>query len=332
VGKLILAGLFLWAGYGLLGVIIAYLLIQGIVFIVAIYKIISEIGFIIPKFIYMREYLRFSLHLTPNSLIRWITDSSDRYLVSYFLGLSSVGIYSAAYSIGWLINLLIAPIQFILYPELSKMYDEGKEEQVKTYLSYSLRYFLMLAIPTVFGLAALGKPLLEIITTENFVSGWTVIPLVAFAGLLAGVFQIIINITHLVKQTKMNLYIYVLAAVVNIIFNILFIPSIGITGAAISTVLSFIVMIVACYCISSKYLWFDINYFSILKFFVASLIMYVCITVVFYPNNIVELIILVFFGIAIYFMFMFLLKGFSCNEIVTSKKLVIQLVKKIRSK
>jgi O-antigen/teichoic acid export membrane protein len=324
IGKLLFAAILLWAGYGLLGVIVAFLAVQGLVFIGAMYKIIKEIGIIIPKFIYIREYLNFSLPLTPNSLIRWVTDSSDRYLVTFFLGLGSVGVYSAAYSIGWLIQLLIAPIQFILYPELSKLYDEGKNDQVNLYLSYSLRYFLMLAIPAVFGLAALAKPLLRILTSESFVSGWSIIPLIAFAGLLAGVFQILINITHLVKQTKFNFYILLIASLTNIILNLYLIPIYGITGAATATVISYLSMVSICSVISRKYMSVEINLLSITKILIASIFMHYVVSLI-NPHDTIFLLISVIVGIIIYILSLYALKVFTNKEKLYFKHIFLRL-------
>jgi O-antigen/teichoic acid export membrane protein len=88
-GKLFFILILLKMGYGLLGVIAATLLVQGSIFLISLLIIISQIGFTIPRFTYIKEYLKFSLPLTPGSLIRWITESSDRYMVTYFLGLRS---------------------------------------------------------------------------------------------------------------------------------------------------------------------------------------------------------------------------------------------------
>jgi len=240
-------------GYGLLGVIAATLLVQGLIFLISLLTIISQIGFVIPRFTYMKEYLQFSLPLTPTALIRWVTESSDRYLVTYFLGLGSVGVYSAACSIGNLIQLLVSPLQLILLPEISKLFDENKIDQVRTYMSHSLRYFLLITIPAVFGISALAKPLLGVFTTQDFLSGWFVIPIIAFSGLLAGIFQIFVNIMFLVKETKSITYINIVAAASNVLLNLLLIPSIGIGGAALSTLISYFLMIVFCIHVSMKH-------------------------------------------------------------------------------
>ncbi|MBE9481799.1 MAG: flippase [Bacteroidetes bacterium] len=317
-GKLFLIFIFLKMGFGLLGVISAILIIQILLFIIAMSIVISQIGFAIPRFSHISEYLKYSAPLTPNSLIRWITDFSDRYVVGYFLGLSSVGIYSASYAIGNLVSLFVAPIQMILFPELSKLFDNGDIDKVQAYLSSSMKYFLLIAIPAVFGLSALSKPILNILTTSEFASGSIVIPIIALSGLLAGIFQIVINITHLVKKTKFNLYIHVVAALLNIVFNFILIPSIGILGAAIATLISYIVMVLACIHISFKHITFDWNFIFISKCIVASSIMYGVILLK-SPSNATELLILSGLGAVIYLLILLSFKSFSKNEIKAVK-------------
>lgn len=323
-GQLILTLIFLFMGFGLLGVISAVLIIQSLLFFISIFKIVSQIGFKIPQFKYIRDYLNYSVPLTPNSLIRWITDSSDRYMVAYFLGLSQVGIYSASYAIGNLIQLFITPIQLILFPELSKLFDEGKIDEVKSYLSYSMKYFLLIAIPTVFGLSALAKPMLEIFTTQEFISGSIVIPFIALSGLLSGIFQIVINITHLVKKTKFNLYIHIFVALLNVVFNFLLIPSIGIVGAAIATLISYTLMAIICIYVSFRHIVFNLNYNFILKSIVSSSIMY---AVIFYlnPSNIMGLLGSVLLGGFVYLAIMILIKGISRHELNLVKDFCISI-------
>jgi O-antigen/teichoic acid export membrane protein len=274
LGKLFFILILLKMGYGLLGVIEATLLVQSVIILIAFMTIVSQIGFIIPRFTYIREYLQYSLPLTPNTLVRWVSESSDRYLVTYFMGLTSVGIYSAACSFGNLIQLLVSPLQLILFPELSKLYDEGKINDVETYMSHSLRYFLLVAFPAVFGLSALSKPLLIIFTTEDFVSGWIVIPIIAFSGLLAGICQIFTNTLLIVKKTKVPTYISFAAAVLNVLINLLLIPSVGIIGAALSTLLSYFFMAILCMHVSLKYIKHDFYFHDITKSILSSVAMY----------------------------------------------------------
>ena len=320
-GQLFLVLALLLSGFGVMGVILAHLTVDAALFVVAMVRIITQVGFALPKFTYLTEYLRYSLPLTPNSLIRWITDSSDRYLIGFFLGVGSVGIYSAAYAIGNLVQLFISPIQFILFPTLSKLYDEGKSNDVKVYLSYSMKYFLFIAIPAVFGLTVLSKPLLEIFTSPEFVPGSSVIPFIALAGLMAGVFQIVINITHLVKKTQFNLVIHVIAAVINVILNVLLIPMIGILGAAIATTLSYLVMVIICTIVSFRYITFNLHWDFIIKSVAASGIMAGGI-IFMQPAGFTLLIMAIIFGVLTYvFCMIVLFKSFNSREIEIFKNI-----------
>jgi len=318
-GKLLFILALLKMGYGLLGVITATLLVQSIIILIALLTIVSQIGFVIPRFIYIREYLQFSLPLTPNSLIRWVTESSDRYLVTYFLGLGSVGIYSAACSIGNLIQLFVSPLQLILFPELSKLFDENKADKVVIYMSYSLRYFLFISIPAVFGLSALAKPLLGIFTTEDFLSGWFVIPIIAFSGLLAGIYQIFANTLLIVKKTKTQTYINFAAAISNVLINILLIPSIGIIGAAFSTLFSYFFMAIVCIYMSLKYFKYEFHFYDIAKSILSSILMYLFISH-FEILSIIKLFEMTGMGILVYLVTMFLLRGFNDHELSFIKK------------
>jgi O-antigen/teichoic acid export membrane protein len=317
--KLLFILILLKLGYGLFGVLVATLIIQGIVFLIATLTIVLQIGFIIPRFTHIREYIQFSLPLTPIALIRWVTESSDRYLVTYFLGLGSVGVYSAACSIGNLIQLLVSPLQLILLPEISKLFDENKIDRVRVYMAHSLRYFLLITIPAVFGISALAKPLLGVFTTEDFLSGWSVIPIIALSGLMAGIFQIFVNIIFLVKETKYITYINIVAAVSNVLLNLLLIPSYGIRGAAISTLISYFLMIVFCIHVSMKHFVFHFYLYDVVKSIFASLVMYLFVSH-FVISNIYELFGILVMGIVVYVFLMFLIGGFSKQEISLVKR------------
>jgi O-antigen/teichoic acid export membrane protein len=318
-GKLFFILVLLKMGYGLLGVIAATLLVQGLIFSISLLTIVSQIGFVIPRFTYMKQYLQFSLPMTPNVLIRWVTESSDRYLVTYFLGLTSVGVYSAACSIGNLIQLFVSPLQLILLPELSKLFDEDKIDEVRIYLSHSLRYFLIISIPAVFGLSALAKPLLGILTTEDFLSGWLVIPIIALSGLLAGIFQIFINTAFLVKKTKSTTYINIIAAVSNVLINLILIPTVGIIGASLSTLISYFFMAVLCIRLSLKHFKFDFYFRDIAKSILSSMAMYFFVSY-FEISSIVELFEIAGMGVLVYLFVMLILGGFSDHELSLIKR------------
>lgn len=323
LGRIFLTIIFLYANYGLFGVIESAIIIESIAFIIGLFLIIKQIGVSFPSFQHLSEFLHYSLPLTPNGLMMWITDSSDRYIIGYFLGTITVGIYSASYGIGYLIFLFVAPIQMILFPQLSKLYDLGDIPAVKLYISYSLKFFLLIALPAVVGLSVLAKTILIILTSSEFNIGYLIIPFVALAAVFSGIVQILSNIIFITKETKFSFYIVAISSILNLLINILLIPIIGYIAAAISTMFSYIVMAVLCYYKTLKHIPIKIDFIFVLKITISSLCMGVIIN--FLPiNNIFYLIILGFF---IYFAFVILTKAFSRNEI----SYIISNLKKIFS-
>jgi O-antigen/teichoic acid export membrane protein len=320
VGHMVLTIILLiFFGYGIFGVVFSALFSYFVPLVIALIIIIKQVGFSLPSFSEMPKYLRFSLPLAPNSLIFWITDSSDRYIVGFFLGTVSVGIYSAACVIGNLVQLFVWPLQIILFPQLSKLYDNGEIEEVKTYISYSLKFFLLISVPSVVGLTVLANQILVLLTTIDFIKGVTVIPLIALSALFAGIFQIIINITMLCKKTKYNFWIQVFSALLNITLNFILIPLIGILGAAIATLFSFIMMSSMAYIISKKYLRFKFDILFISKIILSSILMGL---IVFLLKEQVSLFLQVLIGIVTYFVFCYVFKIFNKQEISFFKNIL----------
>ncbi len=321
-GRLILILILLVLGFGIIGVIGGVFIIMLLEILISFVLIVRRIGFAFPKFTYIREYLRYSAPITPNSLIRWITESSDRFVIGFFLGVTSVGIYSAGYVIGGLIFQLMYPIQLILFPELSRLYDRLEIETVKFYLSISLKYFLLVAIPAVVGLSALAGPILNLFTTPQFAPGAVVIPFIALSGLLAGIYQIVINVTHLVKKNRFNLIIHVLAAVSNLLLNLLLIPLVGFIGAAIATLISYTITAIVAILFSFRYIRFKIYWSPISKSVAASGFM-AGIILLLPVHSVHNLLFAVASGMVLYVMIMVLIKGLDMRELGSLKDLLL---------
>jgi O-antigen/teichoic acid export membrane protein len=235
-----LVAYFVLSGYGILGAVMGLLISSFFVFLIMASLIISEIGIKIPKFTHTREYLAFGLPTVPSNLSSWIVNSSDRYVIGVFLGTAFVGYYSPGYALGSMIGMFMAPLSFMLPPVLSKYYDENNMNEVKTVLRYSLKYFLLLAIPATFGLSLLSKPILTILSTPEIASqGYLVTPFIAVSALLFGAYAVISHIIALEKKTKITGAIWVMAAVLNLGLNIIIVPYMGILGAAITTLIAF---------------------------------------------------------------------------------------------
>ncbi len=305
---------FVIGGLGVLGAVLGSLLIAVIVFFIGLAIVLHQVGFSRPDREVFRRNLKFGLPLAPNTFIRWVISSSDRYLLAILVGLSLAGIYSAAYNIGGVIFLLVTPIQLILYPTLARLFDEGRIDDVKDYIRRSFRYYMMLTMPAVVGISVLAVPILVALTTPDYVPGAVVIPLVAIAGLFSGMFKFVENITHLVKKTHLNLITFGVPAIADVVMVIVLTPLLGIAGAALATTISYATMFIIGVAISRRFLTFSVEWTFVLKSVVASLVMAVGI-ILLDAGSMEEVFLAIIIGIVLYFGALYALKGFTRDEL-----------------
>ncbi len=306
--------LFILLGYKLTGVITA-VIINGILFnLITLLVILRQTGFRLPRFSHMKSYLRWGIPLTPNSAIMWIIRTSDRYMVSYFLGVTAAGMYSAAYAIGNYASFALIPLTIVLYPSATKTYDERNPGKTRSYLKYSVKYLMMVVIPSAFGLSILAKPLLQILTTPEFVPAYTIVPFVAFGTVLFAFRQICNHAIYLVNKTYWSLGLLTISAVLNVGLNLVLIPRIGIIGASVATLITYGVLGILTVVVTRRYLKFNLNIPFILRSIFSSTIMVVCIWLI-NPVSIISVLISILLGILVYFSVLLIIRGLNKTEI-----------------
>ena len=295
----------IYLGYGLFGAIIGVLLSYIILVLISFLVIYNEIGFSFPHFQNIKEYLKFGLPTIPSNLSYWIVESSDRYIIGLLLGPALVGYYSPGYALGSILSFFLVPFSTLLLPTLSEKYDKGETVKVEHFLNYSLKFYLLITIPSVFGISILAKPLLFILTTpEIAASSYYITPFIAISSLIYGIYGIIAHPLILAKKTKILGIFWILASILNIIINITLIPVIGIIAAAISTLIVYgVVLLLSIFYTRENFkLKLDIRW--LLKIILTSLLMSLIISFI-APYGIFELILVIVLSSSFYFLILF---------------------------
>jgi len=249
VGGVALGALLILNGGEIFHLLIALTTAKLTVFVVSLFIIIQEIGINFPSFTNLQTMLSYGVPLVPTNLSSWSLRLSDRYFVGFFLGATSVGVYSVAYGLGFFaIQILSAPLTVILLPSFTKLWKENNQIALQTQWQQSINYMLCLGIPAIAGLTILSEPLLSVLSTSQIAQeGSILIPIVATAGLFEGLYTICSKIYHLEERTQFELYLKLTAAFINTTINIALIPRYGYIIAGISTLLSLCIITVPPY-------------------------------------------------------------------------------------
>jgi len=301
-----------------LGLLVGYL----VVFLMMGLMIVSYLGLPMAKFKNLKEELEFAIPTIPNNISSWAVDASDKYVITIFLGSAAVGYYFPSYALGSIILMFLSPFALLLPAILPKYFDEGNLNQVKIFLKYSMKYFLLFAIPAALGSSILSKPILLIMTTQEIATnGYLVTPFVCLGAIFMGIYGIINNILILEKKTKILGKIWIFVGVANLVFTMIAVPFIGIIGAALVTLICYLLAFIITAYHSKKYLELPFEYKSMIKIIIASIIMGIFVYIV-NPSGIMNVLITVLLAVAIYFGILFLIKGVEKEEFNFFKKMI----------
>jgi O-antigen/teichoic acid export membrane protein len=300
-----------------LGLLTGYLF----TFIAMSFLIIRELGFT-TKLKSLRDELKFAIPTVPNNVSSWVVDSSDKFVIGIFLGSAAVGCYSPGYALGSILLMFLTPFAVLLPAVLPEYFEAGDMEKVNTFLSYSMKYYLLITVPAAVGMSLLSKPLLYILTTDIIANqGFIVTPLVALGAIFMGIYGISNNIIILEKKTTILGYIWISVAILNIVLNIFSVPYLGIFGAGLATLICYFFAFAVTLIYSKKYARLPFDYKSIAKILIASVIMGIFVKIA-NPYGIVNILIVIAIAVLIYFVALFLLKGIDKKEIELIKGMI----------
>jgi O-antigen/teichoic acid export membrane protein len=191
---------------------------------------------------FYRRLLRFTIWFTVTPILIQIFHYVDRLTLQRMLTSSDQGVYSAAVNLSATISAVGLAVNNVIFPHLSAAWEAGKKEQALLSLDLAVKFT---AIPlTVIGLLLilLGRPIILLLLGEAYVAGADVLPyLVVFYLLTISVWLFGVY-ASLVEKTYVSTIGLVTALPVNVVLNLVLIPRMGIVGAGLATMLSYVLL------------------------------------------------------------------------------------------
>lgn len=172
-----------------------------------------------------------------------IISSSDRYIIAWLGDLYQVGIYDQVYKLSQLSVMALVTVFFntvnpTLIYELETNYGESKV-LIRNYL----KVMVLVGFPIVFYISFFSKDIANIFLGESFREGYPIMPFIFFAAYLHGIsnfYELRLKFTNKLKKLS---FIVIIATVLNIALTICFVWLYGYFWAAITTALTYILLI-----------------------------------------------------------------------------------------
>lgn len=163
--------------------------------------------------------------------LNWV----DTFFVSFYMTNSDVGIYQTAFLLGSSLNVFSTAISTSLFPNFSALLSEGRTSEISQRYTEGIRWGLIITTAPFLYLLVFPDVSLGILFGFEYSSA--ALPL---SVILIGQFSAISfgPATSILKSSDNTTFIfktYIVAAIVNIVSNVVLIPRIGIVGAAVGT-------------------------------------------------------------------------------------------------
>jgi len=238
----IAAAIFISPG-GISSALLGYIVAQAAALVIMLAHIAWNYGVSRPLPRDMKSYVFFILPTIPALFFDWLYNSSDRYFIVHFGGLTEVAIYNTAYLLAQLVMIPVLPINKVLLPTLVRFWEQKRVDQTGIFLAATLKYFLLVGIPAVFGLTALAGSVFPLLATQEFVPlGAKLIPILASGILLYGASCIIMLIFYVSDKTGYIGGLSLFAGLANLLLNIWIVPLWGSLGAAVTSFVSYAII------------------------------------------------------------------------------------------
>lgn len=188
------------------------------------------------------KMLRYSIPLIPTTVFWWITAVSDRYMLSVLLGDEANGIYTVANKLPTMLTLLSGVImQAWQYSAVSEA-KSSVADQARFYgnVWLAMLSFLFFACSVMIACSKIG---ILILADAAYYEAWRYMPVLCCAMLLCAFTSFMGSVYTVTRKSGQSFRTALLGAAVNVLLNAVLIPSsLGIYGAALATLASYLVV------------------------------------------------------------------------------------------
>lgn len=195
----------------------------------------------------IKPMLKYSIPLIPTTVFWWVTSVSNRYMVNAFIGSEANGLYAVSYKLPTLLTLVATMfMQAWQYSAVAE--DDGDREEHAKFFSTvwcSFQSVMFLAGSAVIAFAKLAT---RILTANEYYSSWKYVPLLSVTMIFTAFVSFTGTVYTLNKKSMLSFLTAFVGAASNVVLNFALIPTIGVQGAALASVVSYLlVFIIRCF-------------------------------------------------------------------------------------
>lgn len=220
---------------------------------------------------FFREILAYSSPFIINELSGIVLDSGDRLMIGRMLGEEPLGYYSAAYNIvSYIQTFMLLPLSIAIFPVCMRIWNNQGRKATQEFLNGSMDHFLMACGLVMCGTLATAGDAIAFLASSKYQPAQHLLPPL-LAGVLVYALIAFISAGLWIQKKSMEMALLVFyAAISNIVLNLILLPRMGIEGAAIATLVSYLFLILLLARGSFRYLPLKISWPNCVRYAIAA--------------------------------------------------------------
>jgi O-antigen/teichoic acid export membrane protein len=197
----------------------------------------------------LRRLMRFGLPTMPAELSLYLLNFVDRIIIVRSVGLAEAGLYSLAVKFAQGVNVLVRGFQ-LAWPPLA--YSIRDDDEARRAYAAVVTYFVTGCAFVVTGMWLLSRWIVRALAAPKFFDSYEAVGLIATGVTLYALYMVLVVILGRTGRTEFNFPATVGALAANVALNLLLVPSMGIVGAGLALVASYIVVVALMYVFTQR--------------------------------------------------------------------------------
>jgi len=185
----------------------------------------------------IKALLHYGLPFLPALSMAMIFQVMDRVFIREFVGFEGLGIYTVAFKIAAVLSVLQAGFSTFWIPVAYEHYE--KDPKDKTLYEKMFKYVSFVLIFCGLGLIA-GKDIVILMFNATYSEAAAIMPFLIFMPIMFTLSEITYLGINFTKKTYWHIVIFALLLPLCLALNFIFVPWLGVKGAALAIALSYI--------------------------------------------------------------------------------------------
>ena len=197
----------------------------------------------------LRRLFRFGLPTMPAEVSLYALNFVDRLIIVRSLGFAEAGLYSLAVKFAQGVNVIVRGFQ-LAWPPLA--YSIRDDEEARRAYAAIVTWFVAGTAFVVTGMWLFSRWIVRALAAPEFFQSYEAVGLISTAVTLYALYMVLLVILGRTGRTEFNFPATIAALITNVVLNLILVPSMGIVGAGLALLISYLVVVALMYVFTQR--------------------------------------------------------------------------------